>query len=155
MNECDIPAVPVDNLREKVAVMEAQMLDMPQVVMEPVHHFADGLYARELLIPAGTLIVGKVHKFEHLNFLMKGDITVWTDDGMKRLTAPCILKSLPGIKRVGYTHEDTIWTTVHAVDETEGCDVVALEDRLTSPTMLDYEKFIEGSVTHLLEGAPL
>lgn len=152
MNEADIPAVPVENIREKVAIMEAEMLHMPQVVMTPVHHFAEGLYARELLIPAGTVIVGKVHLAEHLNFLMKGDITVWTDDGMKRLQAPCILKSRPGVKRVGLTHEDTIWVTVHATDEIEGCDVVALENKLTVPTMADYDMLVAEQVKGLLEG---
>lgn len=151
MNESDVPSVPVENLREKVAIMERAMLDMPQVAMEPIHHFADGLYGRELFIPAGTLIVGKVHKRDHLNFLIQGDITVFTDGGMKRLKAPCILKSKAGIKRVGFTHEDTIWVTVHATDSVEGCDVKALEDDLTVPTMDDYDLYLE-QAQRLLEG---
>lgn len=153
MNEADIPAVPVENIRGKVKRLEQFLLDLPQQEMPLVHHFAEGLYARELMIPAGTIIVGKVHKFEHLNFLMKGDITVWTDTGMKRLQAPCILKSMPGVKRVGLTHEDTIWVTVHVTDEKEGCDLIALEDALTSPTMNDYDEYLTGQIKGLLEVA--
>jgi len=155
VKENEMQAVHVPDLREKVAALESQMLQLPQVVMTPVHHFADGLYARELLIPAGTVIVGKVHKAEHLNFLMQGDITVFTDDGMKRLQAPCIMRSAPGMKRVGFTHTDTIWCTVHAVEEKEGCDLEELENKLTVCTMDDYDAFLAEIPREALEGGAL
>lgn len=142
MTESDMQIVPIDDVRGKVSAMEKAMLSMPQVIMEPVHHFADGLYARELFIPAGTIIVGKVHKRDHLNFLVKGDITVITDQGRKRMTAPCIIKSVAGVKRVGLTHEDTIWVTVHAIEAEEGCDIETLENELTVPTMDDYDEYM-------------
>jgi len=134
--------------------MESEMKNMPQVVMTPIHHFADGLYGREILIPAGTLVIGKVHKREHLNFLMQGDITVWTETGMKRVQAPLILKSYPGIKRVGLTHSDTIWVTVHATDAREGCDLEELENDLTVPTMADYDLYIDEQIKMILEVTP-
>jgi hypothetical protein len=42
------------------------------------HSFAPGVYAREMEIPAGTLLIGKIHKHRHHNFLMKGSIIVLT-----------------------------------------------------------------------------
>lgn len=115
---------------ETIQSFERQLRALPQIDIETTHHFADGLYGREILIPAGTVLTGKIHRGEHLNFLMKGDITVWTDDGMKRLKAPAIIKSSPGTKRVGYAHEDTIWVTVHASRET---DLEKLEAELIVP----------------------
>ena len=44
----------------------------PTVEIEPVHRFAPGLYVRELTVPAGCVIVGKVHKHESVNILVKG-----------------------------------------------------------------------------------
>jgi len=92
------------------------------------HHFADGLVTRTILIPAGTYLVGLAHKAEHIN-VCHGDITVWTEAGMKRLVGYHVLPSQPGAQRVGYAHADTYWTTVHTnPDNTR--DVRALEDRL-------------------------
>ena len=90
------------------------------------HHFADGLAARTILIKAGTCLTGAAHKSEHLNVCC-GDITVWTEDGMRRLTGYHVLSSRPGAKRVGLAHDDTWWTTVHANPDNV-TDVAVLEE---------------------------
>lgn len=113
--------------REKIMELESAMRQYDQLEIPVTHHFSEGLYAREILIPAGTILTGKVHKTEHLNIVSKGDITVWTEDGMKRVQAPFTMVSRPGTKRVGYAHEDTVWTTIHATNER---DLVALEEQL-------------------------
>jgi hypothetical protein len=100
--------------REDIERLEAQMRMMEQLPIEPVHHVADGLYAREITIRAGTILTGKVHSTEHLNIVSAGRIAVWTEDGMKIVAAPCTLISRPGTKRVGFALEDTVWTTIHA-----------------------------------------
>ena len=106
-------------MRERIDKLEAEMFKQEQVAIATTHHFAKGIYAREILIKAGTLLTGKIHKTEHLNIVSKGSITVWTEDGMKRVDAPFTMVSRPGTKRVGYAHEDTVWTTIHATDETD------------------------------------
>lgn len=123
-SEVAIPAVPT---REQIIALEREMLKLPQEPIEPVHRFAEGLYAREITIPAGCLLTGKVHKAEHLNIISKGTITVWTEDGMKTLSAPCTLVSRPGTKRVGLAHTETVWTTIHATRER---DIDTLEREL-------------------------
>jgi len=95
------------------------MRTLQQVDIKPVHYFAKGLYAREIFIPKGTLLTGKIHKSEHLNVISKGDISVVTEFGTKRIIAPFTMVSQPGTKRVGYAHEDTVWTTIHATEETD------------------------------------
>lgn len=114
--------------REAIERLEAAMRKMPhQLEFLTKHHFAEGLYAREILIPAGSLLTGKVHRCEHLNIVSQGDITVWTEDGMKRVKAPFTMVSRPGTKRVGLAHADTVWTTIHASLER---DLDALEAEL-------------------------
>ena len=127
-------AVAID-LRSKVLALEAAMFEMPQLKIEPVHYFAEGLYAREITIPKGCTLTGKIHLFEHLNIISKGDISVMTEDGIKRIKAPATIISKPGIKRVGYAHEETTWTTIHACTET---DVDKIEDVLVVDS---YEQF--------------
>lgn len=78
------------------------------------HHFSEGIYARTLFIPKGTILTGKAHRQEHLNIISQGLITVWTEQGMKKVGAGTHIVSQPGCKRVGYAHEDTIWTTIHS-----------------------------------------
>lgn len=126
------PAVSIPNKPTLAQIQrcEQAIKALPPVVIEPTHHFAEGLYGREILIPAGTILTGKVHRGEHLNFLMKGEITVWTEEGMKRLQAPAVIVSKPGTKRIGYTHSDTIWITVHATHER---DLERLEAELIEP----------------------
>jgi hypothetical protein len=119
----------MNSLRSKVELLQEAMLGLPQEILQTKHHFADGLYARELFIPKGMLLVGKVHKKEHLFFITKGDISVMTEDGIRRIVGPELLISKPGIKRAGYAHEDTVCITVHRTDnidlediETELCE---------------------------------
>lgn len=130
------------SIRERIVHLEDAMKQSPcQVEIPPVHYFARGLYARQITIPRGTLLTGKIHKTEHLNIISKGDISVLTEDGPKRVQAPCTMVSQPGTKRVGYAHEETVWTTIHATEET---DLVQLEADLIATDFHDTERGIEG-----------
>ena len=102
--------------RKRIEAMEMEMATMPQVLgdMPLFHHYAAGLYARELHVPAGTMLTGAIHKSEHMNIVLKGDISVMTEDGLQRVRAPALLVSRPGTKRIGFAHEDTVWLTIHA-----------------------------------------
>lgn len=128
-----LPNVPT---AEQIRRLEREMLRMEQLPIETHHHFAPGQYAREIVIPAGTLLTGKKHKTEHLNVVSKGEITVWTEDGMRRIKAPFTFVSKPGTKRVGLAHEETVWITIHATSET---DLVKLEAELIEPEMIGSE----------------
>jgi hypothetical protein len=119
-------------MREKVLRLEQELLRGETIDLPVNHHFAQGLYARELFIPKGTVLTGKIHRFEQINIISQGEISVLTEDGIVRIKAPYTLVSPPGTKRVGYAHEDTVWTTIHPNpgDET---DLEALEARLIAP----------------------
>jgi len=118
--------------REQILALEQAMMGHDEAVFElpTTHHFAPGMYARELFIPAGMVLTGKTHRCAHLNMLMAGDITVWIDGGMRRVQAPLTFVSQPGTKRVGYAHTDTIWITVHATEET---DLEKIEMQVIAP----------------------
>jgi len=83
------------------------------------HSFAPGVYVREIFIPKDTIVVGKIHKHEHPNFLMSGKVEVFTEgEGLRILEAPLSMISKAGTKRVVRAIEDTVWITVHATEET-------------------------------------
>lgn len=126
-------------LRSRIDEIESVMMRMEdrKINITPKHYFANGLYAREIFIPKGTTLTGKIHKFEHINIISKGDIEVMTENGIERIVAPATIISKPGTKRIGYAHEDTVWTTFHATDET---DENKIEDALV---VCSYEEYLE------------
>ena len=126
--------VPLPNIPtlEQIRQLEDLLWQGPTLDVDEIttHHFSEGLYGREIRIPAGTILTGKMHRQGQINVLAQGDITVWTEQGMKRLQAPAVIVSGPGCKRVGYAHSDVVWITVLASEET---DLVRLEQQLIEP----------------------
>lgn len=107
------------NIRDKVFIAEEYMKAQPQVKIAVKHHFSYGVYAREITIPAGTLLTGEIHKFENLNILSKGEMSVLTESGMQKVSAPFTVVSPAGTKRIAYTHTECIWTTIHGTFSTD------------------------------------
>ena len=104
--------------------VEAECLALPQVDCPVVHHFGPGIYVREVLMPAGTLVVGHHHKTPHLNVFLSGSLVLLDQAGQaKTLHAPFLFVSEPG-RKVAWTVTDCIWQNVVATDET---DIDALE----------------------------
>lgn len=126
------PAAPT---RAQIVKLEQVLKTLPQLDIETNHYSVAGLYAREIFIPAGTLLTGKVHKAEHLNIVAQGEIIVWTEAGMKRLYAPHVLPSFPGAKRVGLAITDTVWVTIHATDKTDPDEIEAELIELETPEL--------------------
>ena len=99
------------------------------------HHFTPEhpkygvrIYARELFIPAGMLVVGKIHRYPCLNFVMKGKIAVASEFGKTLIEAPAIFVSEAGIKRAGIAESDTIWATCHITECADEADLEIIED---------------------------
>jgi len=105
--------------REQIEQLQAEMVKMPQANLQTEHYFSEsGMYCRKVFRPAGTLIVGKVHKHHHLFLCAMGEIIAWTENGMKRLQAGDVVESKPGTKRVTLAVSDAIGITIHRTDKT-------------------------------------
>jgi hypothetical protein len=102
------------------------------------HSFAEGIYCREIFIPKGMLLIGKIHKHSHPVFIMKGDISIVSEEGIRRIKAPAYVISPAGVKRVGYAHEDTVWVTVHD-NVTNETDLGKLEDAIIAKSYNELE----------------
>lgn len=122
----------VDRLsRAKILRLESEMLAMPQVDVPITHEFADGVCARTMHMPAGSTIVGKLHKTRHIFFVMQGLVSIYTEFGERRVVAPAMIVSEPGEKRVIYAHTDVVWTNIHATHET---DPAKIEEEVIAPS---------------------
>lgn len=84
-----------------------------------VHRFTPGCYLREIFMPAGTRVIGKIHTTEHFNILLKGRVTVITAEGSEHIQAPYTFVSKAGVQKVVDIHEDCVWQTVHITKETD------------------------------------
>jgi hypothetical protein len=92
---------------------------VPLEEMPAKHYFADGIYGRELFRPAGAFIIGKMHAKSGLYVLAQGELTVWNDSGSQRISAPHVLVTKAGTKRMSYAHTDATVIVFHATNEIE------------------------------------
>lgn len=91
---------------------------LPQQELHVEHSFLPGQYLRKLVMPAGTLVVGKRHRHRHA-LIVTGHVTVRTESGMVELQGTHIIDSQPGMKRAIYAHADSVLITSHLTEETD------------------------------------
>lgn len=131
----DLTCLTHQEIRDLIADAETKMLSGDhngEAIEIPVeHHFSKDVYAREITVPAGSLIVGKIHKHTNLNILSQGEMSIISIEGVKRVKAPYTVVSPPGVKRLAYAHTDVVWTTIHGTDET---DVDKIEEQFIAKT---------------------
>lgn len=134
-----VSCIIADDRREKIEHLEAEMLTHPQLEIPVEYSFAGGMYARKILIPAGTLLTGRIHKFDHFEVMISGDITVSTDSGkVERLVGGHSFSCKAGKKRAGFAHTDTVWVSFHSA---EPIDPDIMYDYITCGTFDEYEEF--------------
>jgi len=139
LTEEEVHYVLAGKTTEHIESMEHFMLDQPQVEIPVQERFINGMYAREIVIPKGTLMTGRVYKEGYLDIMLSGDIAVATPQGTRRMTGANIMEAPPGRKRAGYAFEDTRWITVHRTDHYQEGDMV---DRLTFFSMEQYRDYV-------------
>ena len=127
-----------DAVRQQVYEIEEWIRTLPPVDVPVRHYFSSGVYAREITIPAGTALTGKIHKYAQLNILSAGEISVTIGNEVRRLKAPFTFVAPPGTKRAAYVHEEAVWTTIHGTDET---DLTKIEEHFIAQTEQEYVTF--------------
>jgi len=105
------------------------------------HIFSDGVYVREMKAEAGTFLIGKIHKQDHVWMLMSGSLITITEDGLKEIKGPVYGTAEKGSKRVAYVNEDCVFVNVISnIDNTKDIDLI--ESRATVDTFEEYENFL-------------
>lgn len=137
---------------EQIRALQAHLSQFPQVELEPKHFFAPGMYGRELAIPGGCYIVGKMHRHAHLIQLLSGECQLATESGSETIKGPRMWVSRAGDKRAIRTVTDCVFVTFHAI---EGEDLTKIEEELIIPEpmmALDSDKKQLGEFTDELQG---
>lgn len=115
--------------REQIASFIADLLAASDdhIEFDVKHSFAPGMYIREMFIPKGSVVVGKIHRGECVNVCPMGDIEIVTEAGDMHVVAPFTAVSAPGTQKIGFAREDTVWINIFRTDET---DIEKLENEL-------------------------
>lgn len=135
----------VHERRDAIMTLEERMRELEDeagVDIPPVEYHCEGVYAREINIPAGTALVGEIHLKPQINVVSKGTIRVFTEEGVKLIQAPCTFISPAGTKRAGYAVTDTVWTVFHA---TESIDEETIRKEFIAPNYKTLDKQLENS----------
>jgi len=118
----------------KIKRLEQYLMTLPGAILgkdyPTIHRFCKDLYSREIEVPKGHLLVGKMHAKQNFFVMLTGEITIWTEIGMQRLKAPQVLVTQPGTKRVIYAHETCQMITFHGIgaDTVEDAELIAFID---------------------------
>ncbi len=130
--------------RAGILALEAAMHALPDELKgdceeHTTHHFAPGLYARQFDLKAGEVLIGKIHKFDHLAMLVCGEMAIADEFGVQRVKGPLLFNSKRGAKRAGYALTDATFITFHPTDET---DVAKIEEQVIAPSFEALDQFL-------------
>lgn len=136
----ELMELPADRLppQQRLERLVRELRQMPPVECPLQHHFSRGVYGREMRIPAGAVVVGKVHKFQNMLVMMAGEAEILLGDEPQRVCAPYVWISPPGTQRAVYAHTDCVFMAVHGTDKT---DLAEIEAEFIAQNMLEYEQF--------------
>ena len=110
---------PPQMMRQKVELLQQELAKLPQYEPETKHYFHGGMYCREVFRHAGVLVVGAVHKKEHIYLIVSGTVAITDGDGnVQEVTGPHLFQSKPGTKRAVYAVTDALCMTFHAIEAT-------------------------------------
>jgi hypothetical protein len=105
---------------EDIERAAGELIKFPQVHMPVAHRFAPGVYYREIFMPAGTFVIGAIHKTCHFNIILSGKAIVklcGSSPHTETIMAPHTFVSLAGVCKVLYILEDMRWATIHPTNE--------------------------------------
>jgi len=110
----------IEDLRNQLSPLDntvSHHTEEMQDLMPVTHKLENGLYTREVFMPAGQLVVSFIHKQNHPSFFMEGEMSLLMDTGeVKRVKAPMVVHTEAGTQRVAVIHEDTRWACVYRTD---------------------------------------
>ena len=101
-----------------IDAVEAHMLTLPQTECPVEHIFGPGIYIRQVLMPAGSLVIGHSHKIPSLNMVLSGKLALLEGDVRREIVAPYIFTSKEG-RKVAYVLEDCVFQNIYATEETD------------------------------------
>jgi len=114
-------------IKDSVWKLQSAVLQMPQSEITTNHFWSNGMYIREMIMPKGMLVIGKVHKQDHFIVLTQGSVQVSDEHGSRTIMQGDVVKAYKGTKRALLALEDSRWLNIHRAENT---DLEQLEEEL-------------------------
>ena len=136
----------IENLEHKLKAeieegrMEQTIVDCKKDNSQAKHYFGEGVYARSLLIPAGTALIGYIHKQDRVCIIAQGKCTFVHEWGRETVEAPYIGEFKAGSKTAVYAHTDTLWVACLGTNLKDPDQIV---DALLETGHEEYQAFLE------------
>jgi hypothetical protein len=106
-------------LSQKVETLLDQVKAMPQVECQEENFFGPNIYIKQVTMPAGSVIIGKSHKIEHICNMLSGRMILVDSNGDKKeLVAPMTFVAPKG-RKVAYIVETVVFQNIFSTDETD------------------------------------
>ena len=106
-------------LSQKVDSLLAQVQVMPQVECPEKNFFGLNVYIKQVTMPAGSVIIGKSHKIEHICNMISGRMILVDSNGDKKeLVAPMTFVAPKG-RKVAYIVETVVFQNIFSTNETD------------------------------------
>ncbi len=106
--------------------LDQTLVDCSKDFDQADHYFGEGVYARSLLIPAGTCVIGKIHKQDRVCIIAQGECTFVDEWQKKTVKAPYVGEFKAGSKTAVYAHTDTLWVACVGTHKTDTDDLLDL-----------------------------
>lgn len=104
---------------DKVDALMQEVLALPQAECPVSHYFGPSIYIREVVMPAGTVVVGKYHKHDHMCNMIEGRMIVVNEDGEQmEVAAPSVFMAKKG-RKTAYIIETVRFQNIFSTDETD------------------------------------
>jgi hypothetical protein len=137
----DILRRPDVSWADKIAYLGYEIRQRAGSVNEmPVRHlFRKGEYIREVVLPAGIVFIGKVHRQGHVVELLHGEVELITEQGATLHKGPDSMTTAPGFQTVFRTITPIVGRTIHP-NPGELRDINVLEAEIFEPENLISER---------------
>lgn len=132
--------------REVIKRVAEEMKQMAQIDCPVTHRFTDGLYLREIFMPAGSVVIGKIHATRHFNIILSGECIVATVEGVQHIRGPYTFESEPGVQKCVINITNVRWQTTHVTAKTD------LEEIEKDLIVADYDQLQVDAIMKELEG---
>jgi hypothetical protein len=128
MASLTLPETAIERKPVDLAEIEQKMLMQEQVEIPLEHIFSGGVYIRQITVKAGTLIMGKRHRHETCNCLLKGTLLVYVaeDKPPVEMVAPILFTTPPGTKKFAFCRADAVFLNIIPTNLTDPDEIEKL-----------------------------
>jgi hypothetical protein len=110
-------ALPTQQAVSALFAFEDVLKSLPTAEWPAQHFHIPGVYARSLMMPAGSVVTSRVHKYDNISMILYGSCVVVQNGERWHFQAGDVWVTKAGTKRALYMPEDCKWATVHANPE--------------------------------------